>query len=256
MNLKKAALGTAFVALGLLLAAPTSWAGPDKNGGGDHGGGGGHGGGNGGHGGGHGGGDGGHGKNGGGNGGGHSKNGGGGGGTPPDRMGGGNSGPDTQKVVCVIGNQIVYVRRTRDCLRERYAGDYDIQPRVERRVRRVKAPRRVVVRQTEELYVYAQPRVRYVAQPSLAAMQQAERRSRRAQRRAAYGYADDGYGLGGGYAYDDGYGYGSVTVVERPVKRKKRHHKRRRMMVPAYTYDQGAVIHYGPTVTKGGAYFD
>jgi hypothetical protein len=162
----------------------------------------------------------------------------------------------------VFGNQIVYVRHAKDCLRERYAygnsggydDDYVVRPRRERRVR-VKAPRRVVVRQTEELYVHAQPRVRYVAQPSRAAVQQAERRSRKAQRRAAYGYADDGYGYAGdGYGYD---GYGDV-VVERQVVRKKRHGKRRHREIyaPAYTYDQGAVIHYGPTVTKNGTYYD
>jgi hypothetical protein len=143
-------------------------------------------------------------------------------------------------------------------MHDRYAydGGYDVRPRAERRLKRVKAPRRVIVRQTEEIYVDVQApvRVRYVAQPSLAAVQQAERRARNARLHATCGYAHLGYSLGGGCGY--GEGYGNVVVVERPVVRKKRHHKRRRMVVPAYTYDQGIVVHYGPAVVKNGTIID
>jgi hypothetical protein len=209
MILRRALLGAAIVAAGLFAAAPVVFAGPDKNGGGNHGNGGG-----------------GHSKNGGG---GHSKNGGGGhnknGG---DRLGGGNSGYEPGKVVCVIGHKIIHVRRVQDCLRfQEDVAEY--KPRRHRKhAQKIHVKRRVVVAEPEDVYVYKRPRVRYVAEPSLAAAQQAERRARRHQ---------------------------VVTcdcVSEPRVHYRKK--KRWARYAPDYGYDRDVVIHYGPpAIVKNGA---
>lgn len=99
--------------------------------------------------------------------------------------------------------------------------------------------RRVAVVQHEPVYddgYYAEPVVRYVAQPSRAALMQAQKRARR-QAHARYQVVD------GGYAYDE-------QVVVRVKKRKAR--RIRQAYLPGY--DTSAVIHYGPLVEKNGAY--
>lgn len=137
-------------------------------------------------------------------------------------------------------------------------------------------------------YVYQQPMVRYYKPASRAAVMQAEKRARRATQYnygAGYGYDNGGY-AGGGYAggYVGGYGYGNGGYgiqmghgegfgggYRHKAKRNHRRHGQVYRMMGGYGASSGAgygydagygagfgyggtTIHYGPTMTKDGAY--
>lgn len=207
----------ALVALSMFAFAPAHADGPDKNGGGDTD------------------------KNGSGdtdkNGGGDTdKNGGGGntGGGSKNGGGGGGNGSSYEGgygvITCVVNGRVFKVRNIKDCTAKPRYRHYE--------VRKTSHKRRGVV--SGELnygdcgcatgggYVYApQPVIRYYKPASRAAIMQAQKRE------AAYAYSYEG---------------------EYVVKRKK--HRRVRAQMPIYmpSYDQGYVIHYGPTISKDGGY--
>ncbi len=106
--------------------------------------------------------------------------------------------------------------------------------------------------------------IRYVPTSPAAAMQM-ERRARKGQAGGygtggGYGYGGGyavggyggGYSYGGGYGGDYGAGYGDSIVVQPRKHKRKKHVRYGGPMYPSY--DPGVVIHYGPVVTKGGAY--
>jgi hypothetical protein len=253
MSMRKLAILPAALAL-CLAAAPAAYAGPDKN----HG-------------------DGGpdksHNPD---NGGGPDKNhnpGGGGGDGGPDKNhgdgGGGDGGPDKnpnpapnpapaprpnpapvnfgngdgypRDVLCRLDGRIIYVRTERKCRqlqRELGAGDGTVivvQERKRMKKRKVRVQQVVVV---DGGYEQPQPVVRYVAQPSLAARMQMERRG---------AYAGDGgvvaYGNGvvvGGYnntVVVNGNVYGGGQVVVSGKKRKLKKVRRDVVQQPQYYYD-------------------
>lgn len=138
-------------------------------------------------------------------------------------------------------------------------------------------------------YAYPQPIVRYYKPASRAAVMQAQKRARRAAQYsygAGYGYDNGGYAGGGyagggyvgGYGYDNGgypagygaqMGYGEGYVGGRRLKAKRAHrrHAQAYGMMGGYNagygYDAGygagfgyggTTIHYGPVMTKDGAY--
>ena len=133
-------------------------------------------------------------------------------------------------------------------------------------------------------YVHQQPIVRYYKPASRAAVMQAEKRARRAAQYnygAGYGYDNGGY-AGGGYAggYVGGYGYGNGGYSAQMGygeglggghrHKAKRGHRRQGQAYgmmggygAGYGYDAGygagfgyggTTIHYGPIMTKDGAY--
>ena len=130
-------------------------------------------------------------------------------------------------------------------------------------------------------YAYPQPVVRYYKPASRAAVMQAQKRARRAAQysySAGYGYDNGGYAAGGyGYGnggYPAGYGaqmgYGEGYVGARRHKAKRAHRRHAQAYYGAmggynagYGYDAGygagfgyggTTIHYGPIMTKDGAY--
>lgn len=151
--------------------------------------------------------------------------------------GGGGHFPGNRKaqVVCVIDGQIVYVRRVQDCT---------YQPKVvvyhaPRKAKRVSKKARVVVEHLDknggDSYVVV-PQVQYYSPASPAAVMQARKRAAKA--------ASQSYGHG----Y---YVQPQVVVKQYRKKRKVRYAQPIYMPAPDYS---GVVIHYGPLVTKGGAY--
>ena len=129
-------------------------------------------------------------------------------------------------------------------------------------------------------YAYPQPVIRYYKPASRAAVMQAQKRARRAAQYsygAAYGYDNGGYAVGG-YGYDNGgypagygaqMGYGEGYVGGRRLKAKRAHrrHAQAYGMMGGYNagygYDAGygagfgyggTTIHFGPVMTKDGAY--
>jgi hypothetical protein len=133
-------------------------------------------------------------------------------------------------------------------------------------------------------YAYPQPIVRYYKPASRAAVMQAQKRARRAAQYsygAGYGYDNGGYAGGGyvgGYGYGNGgypagygaqmgYGKGYVGVRRHKAKRAHRRHAQAYGAMGGYNagygYDAGygagfgyggTTIHYGPVMTKDGAY--
>lgn len=122
-------------------------------------------------------------------------------------------------------------------------------------------------------YAYPQPIVRYYKPASRAAVMQAQKRARRAAQYsygAGYGYDNGGYvggygyGNGGypaGYGAQMGYGEGYVGVRRHKAKRAHRRHAQAYGAMGGYDAGYGAgfgyggtTIHYGPVMTKDGAY--
>ena len=136
-------------------------------------------------------------------------------------------------------------------------------------------------------YVYKQPLVRYYKPASRAAVMQAEKRARRAAQYnygAGYGYDNGGYAGSyvGGYGYDNGgysagygaqmgYGEGFGGGRRHKAKRGHRYQGQASSVMGGYSagygvgygYDAGfgagfgyggTTIHYGPIMTKDGAY--
>ncbi len=176
-----------------------------------------------------------------GGGGGHSKN--GGGKVHQSKRGGGGTGSvhvrQRAQVVCVIDGQIVYVRRVQDCA---YQPETVVQY-VPRKTKKVRRQARVAVQQCtnknggDGYVVMQQPQVQYYSPASPAATKQARKRAARAA--ASYGYGD-------GY-----YVQPQVVVKQYRKKRKVRYAQPIYMPAPDQS---GVVIHYGPLVSKGGAY--
>ena len=154
----------------------------------------------------------------------------GGGGHGGGHGSGGSYNENTGLITCVINGRVFKVRDIRKCY---------VQPTYEPRqptYHAKKKHRRVAVSGGLNYGACGctygqQPVIRYYKPASRAAIMQAQKRS------AAYGYED-------GYSYDSSYG----------VKRKK--HRRVHAQSPIYmpSYDQGYVVHYGPTISKDGAY--
>ena len=200
----------------------------------------------------------------------------------PTRGGGSNSNDYGSNIVCRIGNRTVYLSSYRQCNELKYALGYGVK---------VRGGGQVVVQGGGQYqggyatggyatggYGYYQPQrvIRYVAMPSRAAQMQAERRARKAARRAvqANGY---GYGDGGMVGYGNGVmvgGYGNNVVVngsvyagngyanQRVVVKKRHGRKGRRVMMyqqPAYAPQPGMIYggdygYDGPVMYKGGGY--
>ena len=158
-----------------------------------------------------------------------SKNGGGGG---HGQGGGGSYSENSGLITCVVNGHMFKVRDIRKCyVQPAY------QPRpptyhAKKKHRRVAVSGGVCGCSYGGGYEYSQqPVIRYYKPSSRAAIMQAQKRA------AAYGYVE-GYSTGGEYT----------------VSRKK--HRRMHYNAPIYmpSYDQGYVVHYGPTISKDGGY--
>jgi hypothetical protein len=172
----------------------------------------------------------------------------------------GGAGPKqraAQKVVCVINNRIVHVRNVRDCYQN---NDVYVQyvPKQAKRVYVAKSGKRKakhayryqaqVVQQYNDGSSYVtvqQPRVRYYSPASPAAVMQSRKRAAKAAAAYSYNYGDQ-------YSQDGSYCPPPQVVVRTHKKKLRKVRYAQPVYVPAY--DQGIVIHYGPLVSKGGAY--
>jgi hypothetical protein len=212
--------------------------------------------------------------------------------SPRPRHGGGVGGGDggfnqmARRFACYNGYQIVMVRSLREC-------GFGVQRRVvvnggKRRIRAQGgyaygggyAHGGGYATGGGYGYAYPQPIVRYYKPASRAAVMQAQKRARRAAQYsygAGYGYDNGGvyvggygYGNGGypaGYGAQMGYGEGYVGVRRHKAKRAHRRHAQAYGAMGGYNagygYDAGygagfgyggTTIHYGPIMTKDGAY--
>ena len=178
-------------------------------------------------------------KNGGGdtdkNGGGDTDKNGGGDNTGGGKNGGGGGNGSSYEggygvITCVVNGRVFKVRNIKDCYAKPRYHHYEVRKTSHKRSATVSGEMNYgdCGCATGGGYIYEpQPVIRYYKPASRAAIMQAQKRE------AAFGYSYEG------------------SYV---VKRKK--HRRVRAQMPIYmpSYDQGYVIHYGPTISKDGGY--
>jgi hypothetical protein len=118
----------------------------------------------------------------------------------------------------------------------------------------------------EGVYYIQQPQVIYYKKASRAAVMQQQKRQHKAMRmQMQMSYSN----MGNSYAYAGAYAQEGGDYYDRPVRHKRKKMRRARRHVENYGYDSGYsknggynmqgynpgyVIHYGPTMSKGGGY--